>query len=302
MKNKHVFMEEAGADAGGGASSPSNPPVDAPSQVPSDDWRSSLPPELQNSPSLQDVPDVATLVKNYESTKAMVGNSLRIPTEEAGAEDVAAFREKVLQGDHGLMVKPDTDNPESMQAFYKAIGRPDDAGDYTLPEGVNGEEYGALSSSAHALGLTDAQYAGMATALEKRQAAMMEQAEQERVRGIDQIKGELGPPAFDQRSERISAMVKAMGGFPGLEEAIANNGLNADAWRFLDAVSAQLGTENSQIATQIGQVTESTVDEIKQRIQERTKKMLTENLSASEHQDMIQRNVKDQERIASYRR
>ena len=71
MKNRFVLMEEApggeGAAAGGTVETVT-------------DWRDSLPQEMRDSPVIKDIPDLGTLVKNYENTKSMVGNSIRLPT------------------------------------------------------------------------------------------------------------------------------------------------------------------------------------------------------------------------------
>ena len=101
FRNRFEFMEEAGAETTAGSAPDPSPgegaPPTEPSSPPPSDWRSALPLEMRDSPSIADVPDLSTLVKNYENTKAMVGSSIRLPTEEAGAEDIAAIQQKLLE-------------------------------------------------------------------------------------------------------------------------------------------------------------------------------------------------------------
>ena len=70
----------------------------------------------------------------------------------------------------------------------------------------------------------------------------------------------------------------------------------------MDNIAKQIGHEGSQIAQQIGQVTESTVSDIQQRIADRTKRMLSESLPRQEYEDLMKRNVADHEKLASYRK
>lgn len=298
FRNRHVLMEEAGAET-------SNPGEEAPpsaADLSDSNWRSSLPPELADLPSLQDIPDVATLAKNYDNTKAMVGNSIRLPTDEAGQEDINKVVEKVLGNERlGLMKKPDVENPELMAEVYQALGRPEDASGYTVPEDINGELFGSLSETALELGLSKRQYEGMAAALGKQQMDDYTRHEEQKAQGIAQLKGELGP-AYDQRLDRATKTAEALKAPQALIDALKDGSANAEAIRFMDNIATQLGVEGSQFANQIGPVTESTVADIQQRINERTKRMMSERLSPAEHQELIKRNVADQEKLLAYRK
>ncbi len=304
FRNKYEFMEEAGKEPAVAADPPSveaEPPAQS---LPPENWRSMLSQEFKDSPSIKDVPDLDTLVKNYEHTKAMVGSSVRLPTEEASADDIAAIQQKLLEREHlGLMKKPDVENAESMAEVYKALGRPEDASGYTLPEEINGELYGALGETALGLGLTDKQYSGMAKALADQQMAEYQRMEEAKTQQVSQLKGEWGP-AFEQKIGRAVQIAEALKAPQSLVEALKDGSANAEAIRFMDTVATQLGQEGSQIASQIGQVTESTVADLRDRIADRTKRMLDKNspLSPSEHQELIKRNVADHEKLAAYRK
>lgn len=309
MKSRFVFMEEAGAgDGAGSAGGPSSQPATDgaavaadPGSLQSGDWRSSLPLEMRDSPTLKDIPDLGTLVKNYEHTKAMVGASVRLPTAEAGQEDIAAIQQKLLEAEHlGLMKKPDVESPESMAEVYKALGRPEDVSGYQVPEEINGELFGALAEPALNLGLSKAQYEGMAKALADTQMAQYQQMEDAKTQGVGQLKGEWGP-AFEQKVGRAAKIAEALKAPQALIDALKDGSANAEAIRFMDTVATQLGGEGSQIASQLNQVTESTVTDIQARISDRTKKMLNEQMTQAEYKELMQRNVKDHELLASHR-
>lgn len=298
FRNRYALMEEAEA----AAAAPTTPePTESPEPAPTD-WRSMLPQEFQGSPTIKDVPDLATLVKNYEHTKAMVGNSVRLPTDEASAEDISAIQQKILEKAHlGLMKKPDLENPESVAEVYRALGRPEDVSGYTVPEDVNGELFGSMAETALELGLSNRQYEGLAKTLADQQMAEYKQHEEARTQQVGQLRGEWGP-AFDQKIGRAVQVAESLNAPESLVQALKDGTANAEAIRFMDTVATQLGKEGSQLASQIGQVTESTVADLQQRITDRTKKMLTENLSNAEHQEMIKRNLADQEKISAFRK
>ena len=306
FRNRYPFMEEAGAEAGS-APDPSpvaeTPPAEPQSPPPSD-WRSSLPLELRDSPTIKDVPDLGTLVKNYEHTKAMVGASIRLPTDEASADDIAAIQQKLLEKEHlGLMKKPDVENPESLAEVYRALGRPEDASGYAVPEDVNGELFGSMAETALELGLSNKQYEGLAKTLASQQMAEYQKMEEAKQQEVGQLRGEWGP-AFDQKLGRAAQVAEALKAPQSLVEALKDGSANAESIRFMDTVAAQLGKEGGELASQLGTVTESTVSDLQQRIADRTRKMLDKDnpLPPAEHQELIKRNVADHEKLAAYRK
>lgn len=256
-----------------------------------------LPDEYKSDPVFQDIPDLATLAKVHRDTKAMVGASVRIPTDDAGQEAIEAFRAKLIDNPHlGLMLRPDPDNPETMQAVQQALGVPEDASGYERPEDVDPEAFGALANTAKELGLTKQQYAEMAAA----HAALNKQAEQqyvqERDAGVKQLHGEWGH-SFDERVGRVTEMVKALGGHEGLEGALANGAIDAPTLRFLDTVATQMGKEGAQVASQIGAVTQDTPSELRQRRDELIQRQLNENLTGQQRDDLQKRVIAISEKL-----
>lgn len=125
-------------------------------------WKDSLSDDLKGLSTIQNISDINSLVKSYDSAQRMLGSSVRIPSEEASPEAKAEFYNK-LASVPGVTQLPDPSNPESMEAFYSKIGRPADPNGYKLPEEINGkvdgESLANFTSMAHKLGLTNQQAA-----------------------------------------------------------------------------------------------------------------------------------------------
>ena len=95
------------------------------------DWRDSLEnEELKGNESLKSFENIDGLAKAFVETKAMVGNSIRIPSEEASDEDRAAFYNKLMERAPALMLRPDPDSSEQMNEFHRMMGVPEDETGY----------------------------------------------------------------------------------------------------------------------------------------------------------------------------
>lgn len=116
-------------------------------------------PELRETSSLTKFKTTDDLAKSYVELQRMVGNSVRIPAEDASPEAKKEFLEKI-KGIEGVLVKDDPD-------FMTKLGRPEtpDAYEFVLPENVNevdptiDVELGEFRKVAHELGLTKEQAA-----------------------------------------------------------------------------------------------------------------------------------------------
>ena len=259
-----------------------------------------MPDDMREAPSLKDVPDVATLAKRFLDTKSMVGNSLRMPTDDAGQEAIEAFNQKILSNPAlGLMKKPDTENTEALAEVYNALGRPEEPGGYEAPEGSDPETFGAMANVAHELGLTKSQYENLSKAHAEMVNGQMKAVDEERQVGVHQLKGEWGP-AFDEKVGRVGQMIKALGGHPGLESALSNGDLDASTLRLFDTIATQLGSEKSEVGKQLGSAQQMTVDEIRQRRDEVTQKLLKDDLTAKQRDELQRKLVGYSEKIVAY--
>ena len=128
-------------------------------------WKDDLNEEMKGSPAFKDIgDDINDLAKNFLDVQSHLGNAIRIPSAEASADDVTAFHTRLKEKVPGLIPTPDGENPETIEMFLSALGKPEKADGYKLPEieGVDIDETrGKLfMDTAHTLGMTQKQLEG----------------------------------------------------------------------------------------------------------------------------------------------
>jgi len=302
------FMHAAadGGDLGGGggpapeaesapAAEPAPEAESAPAAEPAaGDWRAALPDELRDNASLADVKDIAGLAKRFVDTKAMVGQALRVPGPDAGAEAMAEFRQSLLDKNLGLVSIPDADDVEGMAAVYKALGAPDEASAYSRPEkweGMTDERYGTLSSVALEAGVTRKQFETIASKLAEADNTTIGAMEQQFQGDMDQLKGEWGN-AYAQKVGRAAVVAKQLEAPEGLQAALADGTAGAETLRWLDKVAAKFGGEGSALVTETGQVSEFTPSEAKEQLSEITKRMLSMDPNDPQFKPLLDKRLK----------
>lgn len=89
-----------------------------------------------------EAPDFATFAKQATDYQAMQGSSIRIPGENATAEDRTAFYTKLIEKVPGLMPVPAADDVEGQKALAMKLGVPEAPDGYELaaPEGAELDE------------------------------------------------------------------------------------------------------------------------------------------------------------------
>lgn len=120
--------------------------------------------DLRGVDSLKDFKDVNSLAKSYVNAQKMIGNSIRIPAEDAPTEAKSDFINKLKEIPGVVYLGEDT-NSESLKDVYYKLGTPSEPSKYqvdSLPEGVQfGEGLDDLKNYAHNLKLTNEQFKGL---------------------------------------------------------------------------------------------------------------------------------------------
>ncbi len=263
-------------------------------------WREGLSDELKDNASLTDIKDLNGLAKRFIDTKKMVGDSMRMPTSDAGVDDISSFVDKILGNDSlGLMKKPDSEVEGSFDSVYDSMGRPSDAGGYEAGEGVDAEIFGSIAETAHKLGLSKSQYENLSLAHASVANDQLNSFNEKRDVGIKQLQGEWGG-AYDDKYSRVTKMIDSLGGHEGLTNALSDKQIDSETLRLLDTIASQLGAEDSTMAKQMEASNNQTVDEAKQRRNEITNKLINDDLSNQQRQDLQAKLVKLSEEIAKY--
>jgi uncharacterized protein YjbJ (UPF0337 family) len=197
-----IAMAVAPGDGGGGGDGAGN-----------DHWAVTLPESVR---SWDEVKNSETPEKFWDQITHMrthLGQSVRIPSSDAGAEDWAKFNKKILDKVPTLMPKPNPDDKENLANVYSALGKPDAPEGYKVPEGaktVAEDAVKALRDLAYSLHLNNAQFEALVTDVEKHneENRTLVEEHQEQAQGV--LKKEWGA-AFDQNYTAIEKYLENTG-------------------------------------------------------------------------------------------
>ena len=239
-----VVREEAGGEGEGGGGGGAGGEVT---------WRDELPEDMRSNAGLADFSDVGSLAKSFLETKSMVGNSIRVPGEDAGDEARAEFNTKLLTSAPNLMEKPNFDNAEQSETFYRSIGMPEKAEGYNMPE-VEGmqlpeERSNLLKAAAHKAGISANQFSVVMQASLENDAALMAARETQRTEAMQGLRTEWGM-AFDDNYKVASSIAAATGAPASLVEAINGQQAGPEVIKWLHGLSAKFGPEGQQMINQ----------------------------------------------------
>lgn len=188
-------------------------------------WKDSLSDDLKSEAGLQDFKDINGLAKSYLSAQSMLGNSIRIPSEDASDEAKQEFFEKISQVGN-ITRLPNPEDKASIDAFYNKLGRPEDKDGYKLdiPENVELDE-NSLSSFkelAHSIGLTNEQASKLAAFEASRYQAHEASMQESRVSAEEALKQEWGND-FNNRLQGAKEMIKVYSDkFPEATKELVN--------------------------------------------------------------------------------
>lgn len=162
----------------------------------SEDWRSAIPEDLQNDPSLADIKDIAGLAKSYVHAQHMIGSD--------------------------KVVVPSKDAPqEEKDAFFNKLGRPDTHEGYELPtenmpdikldDGLMNQFF----QEAHRIGLNKQQAAALvrwqAQAAQEGSEAGVIEMESHLAQAQEAMRKEFGN-AYEQNLDMAQQAAKQFGG------------------------------------------------------------------------------------------
>ncbi len=199
------------------------------------DWRSSLPEDIRSAKAFDSVKDIASLGKQFLDAQSHIGNSIRIPGEDAGQEAIDAFHAK-LMNKTDLMVKPT--NAEDYAKVFESMGKPADGAGYTIPEGTEGN-FDHLRELANNANMTNKQFESMVQSVADLDAAALASTQEAQTESRGKVEKEWGA-AFDQNSNQAIALLEATGA-PESVIALAKDGnIDGDSLRWFHALSQKM--------------------------------------------------------------
>lgn len=249
MDDQHAVANDPSTTEMNAGTPPVDPaPAAAPAAAPTD-WREMLPESVRDWQEAKDSDSPEKFFGQMENMRGLIGQSIRIPSEEAGPDDWQKFYDKLGSKVKGLMPTPDANNPDAMRAAFKALGMPEEPTGYELPE-IQGVELDsdrteALRKAAHEFGLTAQQFKGVLGAALQMDAAALEAQANQTEAGMAALHKEWGQ-AFDQKAAQAEAVRKQFFGH------VPEGGMGPETIKAFASLAEALGGETMEVATQVG--------------------------------------------------
>ena len=135
-------------------------------------WHKVLGESVQGWSEIEQMDSMEKFVGYVDNLRKMQGQSVRIPSEEASAEDVSKFTEKVLAKVPGLMRAPSDDiSSEALASIFQRLGTPEAIEGYVVPEGddimLSANAMTDLAGFAHKHNMTQKQFVALAEKMGK---------------------------------------------------------------------------------------------------------------------------------------
>ena len=233
--------DEAGGGGGGGGEA-----------VP--EYAQAFPEDVQGWEEVKTAKDADAFWQQIGSHRKHLGNSIRIPSEEASAEDVSAFHQKLIDKVPGVIVRPDPENEEQMKAFHQMMGVPTDGEGYEMPE-IDGKGIDVDMTAAEAFRgiaakykLTPAQFAGIISEVSAanidRDVALKNEIQED----MKSLRTDWGA-AFDTRMKVIRNLAVATKAPEELLNAIDNETLGSASALWLYDIASKFKGEGVNLNT-----------------------------------------------------
>lgn len=247
-KRFHIRREGEGDDGGDGDAAGGGGPDNGGTNNQDFDWRSQIPEDLRESSALKDVNDLPSLAKQFVDQQAYLGNSLRIPGEDASEDAVAEFERKLSEKVPGL-VKIDYDDPETFNKLANRFGAPEDPSKYQFPQFEDlpdGMEESPLAETlrevAGEVKLTQKQFEAIAKGFTEKELQKAQEYSENHSASYTSLKNEWGD-AFDEKKSSAVAAAKATKAPEQMIEAMENDRVPAEVMKWMSSVANQLGEE-----------------------------------------------------------
>lgn len=263
--------------------------AEATKQFAGEGWRGVLPPELRDAPVLKDTKDLPGLVKQFVDVQAHLGNSIRIPGKDAGAEDIKVFHQKLVERVPGLYYMPAEGDEAATAALFAKLGRPSDPKEYEVPVPKDGAEIPGFRDVVHKQGLSKKQVKELAAWWAGVQESAVKTVAEAHGKEMTQLDAEWGA-AKQPKVEAIASLAEKTGAPPEMLDSIRKGNIGAKTLRWLDGLVKAVGTEGTQLVrgkndqptTLTPQEAERQIDEIMRRPEYRENSPLGASLRAKQ--------------------
>lgn len=250
------------------------PPVPPPAEFKPEEWRNLLPEDLRGNPVIRDLNTPEAVVNSLVEAQGMIGSSIRVPSQEASAEDVEVFHNQLMEKVPGLMLKPDLADSEARDKIYDQLGRPAKPEEYQVPDidtggiKIDHSLTEAFRPLAHKAGLNQAQFELIVKSVSEQNIETAKQQRQAHDASMLELSKEWGV-LYDDRVREATNYAQQSGAPAALVAALQSNAVDAGTVKWLYEQSQATPAEGAGInRDQNNRDQRMTSVEAKNRIQE----------------------------------
>lgn len=237
-------------------------------------WVEALPETVQGWDEVKNSPDSDAFWKQMTDVRSAVGNSLRLPSKEAGEDTMKAFYDTLSEKVPGVIVRPDPDNAETLNAFYETLGKPKEAEGYEIPtvevpKGVKVDMSPADAFRSLALkhNLTQDQYKGIVSDMTLANIETARQQQEAADAGLAELRQEWGS-AYKPKFDAALEFARKMGAPEALVKAMKNAHIDATTLKWLNTMAEAMQGKEPNTGGDYNDTTVMTPEEAEARITE----------------------------------
>lgn len=217
----------------------------------SDDWKAKLPESIRASSLVKDVDTEEKFWKRIQDQQSYLGQSIRIPSDDAGADALNEFHAKLKAKVPSLLSIPKEDDDAAYDAALEALGKPKQVADYTLPE-VQGFTFSEdqathLRALADKSAMTKRQFKKLAKEYAAEATRQSDAAKAEKDANEGLLQKEWGMAVNDKYQEVVE-FAKANGAPQNFVRALEGRTARAEEVMFMHKL-AKSGKESSTVAS-----------------------------------------------------
>ena len=240
-------------------------------------WNEGLPTDVQGWDEVKNSDTPEKFWDQMTNMRSHIGQSVRIPSSDAGDEDVAAFHAKLQEKVPGLMKTPNFDNEETMTELYGKMGRPTAAKDYVVPEFKDSKEQAIpgldltladnLKESAFKAGVSQKKFTEMITALVQPTILKYEETVAAAQASKKELADEWGT-AYDRNSKIVGTFLTLTDAPESLVTAMKDGAIGKSAMTWFHKMATQSMAKGSDFQNDVSDKSVMTPDEATLKISE----------------------------------
>lgn len=211
-------------------------------------WQESLP---ENVRSWEEATNSDTSEKFWDQIanhRAHLGQSIRVPGDDASKEDWDAFHSKLINKVPNLIPRPSDDG--GFDALYRSLGRPEKEDGYTIPSSDNPDIDITQSESFRAIalkhGLNQKQFEGIINDVREGELTKLTASRETALEANKGLETEWGA-AFEQNRSAAILVAERTNAPPEIIAAIKSGAIGPNSLKWLHSLSQKFAGEGAGV-------------------------------------------------------